>query len=294
MSDERWTDSGIELQPVYTPEDLAARGFDPASDLGAPGEAPYTRGIYPTMHRDRLWTMRQYAGMATADETNARFRYLLEQGQTGLSVAFDLPTQMGLDSDHPRAEGEVGKTGVAIDSVDDMERLFHAIPLDRVSTSMTINATAPILLLMYELVAERHGVDAAGISGTVQNDILKEYAARGTYIYPPEPSMRLITDLFAYCGEHVPRWNTISISGYHMREAGATAAQELAFTLADGIAYVHAAVDAGLAVDDIAPRLSFFFACHMNFFEEVAKFRAARRLWAGIMTERYVAQDPKS
>jgi methylmalonyl-CoA mutase N-terminal domain/subunit len=294
MSDERRTDSGIELQPVYTREDLDARGFDPQTDLGAPGEPPYTRGIYPTMYRGRLWTMRQYAGMATADETNTRFRYLLEQGQTGLSVAFDLPTQMGLDSDHPRAEGEVGKTGVAIDSVDDMERLFLAIPLDRVSTSMTINATAPILLLLYELVAERRGVDAAAISGTVQNDILKEYAARGTYIYPPEPSMRLITDLFAYCGEHVPRWNTISISGYHMREAGATAAQEIAFTLADGIAYVQAAVDAGLAVDDFAPRLSFFFACHMNFFEEIAKFRAARKLWSGIMSERFGAKDPRS
>jgi methylmalonyl-CoA mutase, N-terminal domain len=294
MSDERRTDSGIELQPVYTREDLDARNFDPQTDLGAPGEPPYTRGIYPSMYRGRLWTMRQYAGMATADETNTRFRYLLEQGQTGLSVAFDLPTQMGLDSDHPRAEGEVGKTGVAIDSVDDLERLFHAIPLDRVSTSMTINATAPILLLLYELVAERQGTDAAAISGTVQNDILKEYAARGTYIYPPEPSMRLITDLFAYCGEHVPRWNTISISGYHMREAGATAAQEIAFTLADGIAYVQAAVDAGLAVDDFAPRLSFFFACHMNFFEEVAKFRAARRLWSGIMTERFDAKDHRS
>jgi methylmalonyl-CoA mutase N-terminal domain/subunit len=294
MSDERRTDSGIELRPVYTREDLAGRGFDPQIDLGSPGEPPYTRGIYPSMYRGRLWTMRQYAGMATADETNTRFRYLLEQGQTGLSVAFDLPTQMGLDSDHPRAEGEVGKTGVAIDSVDDMERLFHAIPLDRVSTSMTINATAPILLLLYELVAERQGVDAAAISGTVQNDILKEYAARGTYIYPPEPSMRLITDLFAYCGDHVPRWNTISISGYHMREAGATAAQEIAFTLADGITYVQAAVDAGLVVDDFAPRLSFFFACHMNFFEEVAKFRAARRLWSGIMTDRFGAKDPKS
>ncbi len=261
---------------------------------GRPGASPFTRGIYPGMYRDRLWTMRQYAGMATADETNARFRYLLEQGQTGLSVAFDLPTQMGLDSDHPRAEGEVGKTGVAIDSVEDMARLFDGIPLDRVSTSMTINATAPILLLLYELVAEGQGVDASQISGTVQNDILKEYAARGTYIYPPAPSMRLITDLFAYCGERVPRWNTISISGYHMREAGSTAAQEVAFTLADGIAYVQAALDAGLAVDDFAPRLSFFFACHMNFFEEIAKFRAARRLWSAIMAERFGAKDPRS
>ncbi len=294
MTDERRTDSGIELRPVYGAADLAAQGFDPERDLSDPGSFPFTRGPYPSMYRGRLWTMRQYAGMATAAETNARFRYLLDRGQTGLSVAFDLPTQMGLDSDHPRAEGEVGKTGVAIDSVDDMRRLFDGIPLDRVSTSMTINATAPILLLMYELVAEEQGVGPEAISGTVQNDILKEYAARGTYIYPPRPSMRLITDLFAYCGERIPKWNTISISGYHMREAGSTAAQEIAFTLADGIAYVQAAVDAGLAVDDFAPRLSFFFACHMNFFEEVAKFRAARRLWARIMTERFDAADPRS
>jgi methylmalonyl-CoA mutase, N-terminal domain len=292
MGDERRTDSGIVLKPVYTARDLD--GFDPDRDLGAPGAPPYTRGIYPSMYRGRLWTMRQYAGMATADETNARFRYLLDQGQTGLSVAFDLPTQMGLDSDHPLAAGEVGKTGVAIDSVEDMERLFDGIPLDRVSTSMTINATAPILLLLYELVAESHGVGPAEISGTVQNDLLKEYAARGTYIYPPKPSMRLITDLFAYCGERIPKWNTISISGYHMREAGSTAAQEIAFTLANGIAYVQAALDAGLAVDDFGPRLSFFFACHMNFFEEIAKFRAARRMWAGIMTERFGAKDPRS
>ena len=246
------------------------------------------------MYRERLWTMRQYAGMGTAAETNRRFRYLLDQGQTGLSVAFDLPTQMGLDSDHPRAEGEVGKTGVAIDSIDDMRRLFEAIPLDRVTTSMTINATAAILLLLYELVAEEQGVDASKIGGTVQNDLLKEYAARGTYIYPPHPSMRIITDLFAYCGERIPRWNTISISGYHMREAGATAAQEIAFTLANGIAYVQAALDAGLKIDDFAPRLSFFFACHMHFFEEIAKFRAARRMWARIMTERFEAKDPRS
>jgi methylmalonyl-CoA mutase N-terminal domain/subunit len=232
--------------------------------------------------------------MSTADETNHRFRFLLDQGQTGLSVAFDLPTQMGYDSDHPRAEGEVGKTGVAIDSVADMERLFDQIPLDRVSTSMTINSTAAILLLLYELVAERQGVAAEALSGTVQNDILKEYTARGTYIYPPKESMRIITDLFAYCGERIPKWNTISISGYHMREAGSTASQEIAFTLADGIAYVQAALDAGLAVDDFAPRLSFFFACHMNFFEEVAKFRAARRLWARIMIERFDAKDPRS
>ncbi|HEX6230268.1 MAG TPA: methylmalonyl-CoA mutase family protein, partial [Actinomycetota bacterium] len=292
MEERRVLDSGIELEPVYAPDDLA--GFDPASELGAPGEPPYTRGIYPTMYRGRVWTMRQYAGMGTAEETNHRFRYLLEHGQTGLSVAFDLPTQMGLDSDHPRAEGEVGKTGVAIDSVEDLARLFDGIPLDRVSTSMTINATAPILLLLYELVAEERGIDPAGLSGTVQNDLLKEYAARGTYIYPPKPSMRLITDLLAYCRERIPRWNTISISGYHMREAGATAVQEVAFTLANGIAYVQAALDAGLAVDDVGPRLSFFFACHMNFFEEVAKFRAARRMWSRIMAERFGAKDPRS
>jgi methylmalonyl-CoA mutase N-terminal domain/subunit len=290
--DERTTDSGIELRPVYGADDLV--GFDPAKQLGEPGEHPFTRGVYPTMYRQRLWTMRQYAGMGTAAETNRRFRYLLEQGQTGLSVAFDLPTQMGLDSDHPRAEGEVGKTGVAIDSIDDMRRLFEAIPLDRVTTSMTINATAAILLLLYELVAEEQGVAASTIGGTVQNDLLKEYAARGTYIYPPQPSMRIITDLFAYCGERIPRWNTISISGYHMREAGATAAQEIAFTLANGIAYVKAALDAGLKIDDFAPRLSFFFACHMHFFEEIAKFRAARRMWARIMTERFEAKDPRS
>ncbi len=289
---ERVTDSGIELRTVYRPRDL--EGLDPGRDLGRPGEPPFTRGIYPSMYRGRLWTMRQYAGMATAEETNERFRYLLEHGQTGLSVAFDLPTQMGLDSDHPRAEGEVGKTGVAIDSIEDMHRLLDRIPLDRVSTSMTINATAPILLLLYELVAQERGVDVSMLSGTVQNDLLKEYAARGTYIYPPKPSMRLITDLFAYCGEHIPRWNTISVSGYHMREAGATAVQEVAFTLANGIAYVQAALDAGLAVDDFAPRVSFFFACHMNFFEEVAKFRAARRMWAGIMRDRFGANDPKS
>jgi methylmalonyl-CoA mutase N-terminal domain/subunit len=292
--DERRTDSGIEVRTMYEASDLEADGFDPERDLGNPGSYPFTRGPYPSMYRGRLWTMRQYAGMATADETNTRFRFLLDQGQTGLSVAFDLPTQMGLDSDHPRAEGEVGKTGVAIDSVEDMRRLLHGIPLDRVSTSMTINATAPILLLLYELVAEEQGVVPSAIRGTVQNDILKEYAARGTYIYPPEPSMRLITDLFAYCGERVPRWNTISISGYHMREAGSTAAQEIAFTLADGIAYVQAALDAGLGVDEFAPRLSFFFACHMSFFEEVAKFRAARRLWAKIMRERFGARDPRS
>ena len=290
MSDDHTTDSGIEQMPVYE----ADPAFDPARQLGEPGVFPYTRGPYPTMYRGRLWTMRQYAGMGTADDTNRRFRYLLEHGQTGLSTAFDLPTQMGLDPDHPRAEGEVGKTGVAIDSIEDMERLFDQIPLDQVSTSMTINATAPILLLLYELVAEERGIAAADLQGTVQNDLLKEYAARGTYIYPPKPSMRLITDLFAYCNERIPKWNTISISGYHMREAGATAAQEIAFTLADGIAYVQAAIDAGLVVDGFAPRLSFFFACHQHFFEEIAKFRAARRLWARIMRERFGAEDPRS
>jgi methylmalonyl-CoA mutase, N-terminal domain len=285
----RTTDAGIEVRPIYGPDDAPD-----ADRIGEPGAFPFTRGVRPDMYRGRLWTMRQYAGMGTAEETNRRFRYLLGHGQTGLSVAFDLPTQMGLDSDHPRAEGEVGRTGVAIDSVEDMGRLLEGIPLDQVSTSMTINATAPILLLLYELVAEEQGIAPSALSGTVQNDLLKEYAARGTYIYPPQPSMRLITDLFAYARERIPRWNTISISGYHMREAGATAAQEIAFTLANGIAYVQAALDAGLAVDDFAPRLSFFFACHMNFFEEIAKFRAARRLWAAIMRERFGAQDPRS
>ena len=293
MSDDpRTTDAGIEIAPLYGPD--ALEGFDSERDLGRPGAFPFTRGIYPSMYRGRLWTMRQYAGMGAASQTNERFRYLLEHGQTGLSVAFDLPTQMGYDSDHPRAEGEVGKTGVAIDSIEDMARLFQDIPLDTVSTSMTINATAAILLLMYELVAEERGIEASAISGTVQNDLLKEYAARGTYIYPPKPSMRIITDLFAYCGTRIPKWNTISISGYHMREAGATAVQEVAFTLANGIAYVQAALDAGLSIDEFAPRLSFFFACHMNFFEEIAKFRAARRMWARIMRERFGASDPKS
>jgi methylmalonyl-CoA mutase, N-terminal domain len=287
--DARRTDSGIEIMPIYEPPQDAA-----VDRMGSPGGFPYTRGVYPDMYRGRLWTMRQYAGMGSAEETNRRFRYLLDHGQTGLSVAFDLPTQMGLDSDHPRAEGEVGKTGVAIDSIEDMERLFDGIPLDEASTSMTINATAPILLLLYELLAEERGIDPAKLTGTVQNDLLKEYAARGTYIYPPRPSMRLITDLFAYAGERIPRWNTISISGYHMREAGSTAAQEIAFTLANGIAYVQAAVDAGLAVDEVAPRLSFFFACHMHFFEEIAKFRAARRMWARIMRDRFGAKDPRS
>jgi methylmalonyl-CoA mutase N-terminal domain/subunit len=290
--DRRETDSGIEIRPLYS--DQALDGFDPGRSLGVPGEPPFTRGVYPSMYRGRLWTMRQYAGMGTADETNRRFRYLLDHGQTGLSVAFDLPTQMGLDSDHHRAQGEVGRTGVAIDSVEDMKRLFDGIPLDQVTTSMTINATAAILLLLYELVAEEQGVTADRIGGTVQNDILKEYAARGTYIYPPVPSMRLVTDLFAYCQDRVPRWNTISISGYHMREAGSTAVQEVAFTLANATAYVRAALEAGLAVDEFAPRLSFFFACHMNFFEEVAKFRAARRMWARIMQEGFEAKDPRS
>ena len=290
--EQRETDAGIEIRPSYSHEDL--KGFDPDRALGSPGEPPYTRGVYPSMYRGRLWTMRQYAGMGTAEETNRRFRYLLDHGQTGLSVAFDLPTQMGLDSDHHRATGEVGRTGVAIDSVEDMKRLFDGIPLDQVTTSMTINATAAILLLLYELVAEEQGVQPDRIGGTVQNDILKEYAARGTYIYPPTPSMRLVTDLFAYCRDRIPRWNTISISGYHMREAGSTAVQEVAFTLANAIAYVRAALDAGLAVDEFAPRLSFFFACHMNFFEEVAKFRAARRMWARIMRETFEAKDPRS
>jgi methylmalonyl-CoA mutase, N-terminal domain len=290
--ERRLTDAGIEIRTVYGPDEPA--GFDHVRDLGAPGEPPYTRGIYRSMYRGRVWTMRQYAGMGSAAETNARFRYLLEHGQTGLSVAFDLPTQMGYDSDHPRAEGEVGKTGVAIDSLEDMRRLLEGIPLDRVTTSMTINATAPILLLLYELVAEEQGIAPDRLGGTVQNDILKEYAARGTYIYPPKPSMRLVTDLFAYCRERMPRWNTISISGYHMREAGATAVQEVAFTLSNAVAYAQAAIDAGLAIDEFAPRLSLFFAFHMKIFEEVAKFRAARRMWGRIVRERFDAKDPKS
>jgi methylmalonyl-CoA mutase N-terminal domain/subunit len=259
-----------------------------------PGEPPYTRGVYPKMYRGRPWTMRQYAGFGSAEETNQRFKFLLQAGQTGLSCAFDLPTQMGYDSDHPRAEGEVGKVGVAIDSIDDMHRLLDGIPLDQVTTSMTINSTASILLLLYQLVAEDQGVDPKKLGGTVQNDLLKEYIARGTYIYPPRPSMRIITDVFAYCREHLPQWNTISISGYHIREAGSTAVQEIAFTLANGIAYVQAAVDAGLDVDEFAPRLSFFWNGHNNFFEEVAKFRASRRMWYRIMTERFGAKDEKS
>ncbi len=284
--------SGTEIKALYAPEDLD--GQDYSERIGYPGEYPFTRGIQPTMYRGRLWTMRQYAGFASAEESNERYRYLLEQGQTGLSIAFDLPTQIGYDSDHPLAQGEIGKVGVAIDTLGDMEVLFQQIPLDRVSTSMTINSTAPVLLAMYLALAQKQGVDPAKLNGTIQNDILKEYVARGTYILPPRPSMRLITDIFKYCGEHVPRWNTISISGYHIREAGATAAQELAFTLANGIAYVQAAIDVGLDVDNFAGRLSFFFASHNNLFEEVAKFRAARRLWARLMKERFGAKDPRS
>jgi methylmalonyl-CoA mutase N-terminal domain/subunit len=265
-----------------------------AEKLGFPGEYPFTRGVYPSMYRGRLWTMRQYAGFGSAEESNRRYRYLLEHGQTGLSVAFDLPTQIGYDSDHAMAEGEVGKVGVAISSLADMEVLFQGIDLARVSTSMTINATAAILLAMYVALAKKQGADLSKLSGTIQNDILKEYIARGTYIFPPRPSMRLITDIFAWCREHLPAWNTISISGYHIREAGSTAVQEVAFTLADAIAYVEAALTAGLAVDDFAPRLAFFFNAHNNFLEEVAKFRAARRLWAKIMKERFGAKDPRS
>jgi len=283
--------SGIRLQRAFSPADVE---IDYRERIGFPGEYPYTRGVYPTMHRGRLWTMRQYAGYASAEESNARYKYLLDQGQTGLSVAFDLPTQLGYDSDHPLAEGEVGKVGVSISSLEDMRTLFHGIPLDKVSTSMTINAPAAILLAMYIAVAQEQGVDTRRLRGTVQNDILKEYVARGTYIFPPRPSMRLVTDLFRYCADEVPRWNTISISGYHIREAGSTAVQEVAFTLGNGIAYVEAAMDAGLDVDEFAPRLSFFFNVHNDFLEEVAKFRAARRLWARLMRERFGAKSPKS
>ncbi len=277
----------LEPKPVYRADDVHTAPPDP-------GTYPYTRGIYPTMYRSRLWTMRQYAGFSSARETNERFRFLLHQGVMGLSTAFDLPTQLGLDSDDPRAEGEVGKVGVAIDTVEDMALLLDGIPLDKVSTSMTINAPAALLLLMYELVGERQGVPSTELTGTIQNDILKEYAARGTYIFPPRPSMRLITDTFAYCQQHIPKWNTISISGYHIREAGSTGAQELAFTLADGIAYVQAALEAGLKIDEFGPRLSFFFNAHSHFFEEIAKFRAARRMWATIMRERFGATDERS
>ena len=290
--DVRTTDSGIEIAPLYTAESL--NGWDPSEQLGLPGEAPFTRGVYPSMYRGRLWTMRQYSGFGDAASTNERFKFLLAAGQTGLSCAFDLPTQMGYDSDHSRAEGEVGKVGVAIDSLDDMRTLLADIPLDKVSTSMTINSTAAVLLLMYQIVAEEQGVSSEQISGTIQNDLLKEYIARGTYVYPPRPSMRIITDIFGYCSEHIPKWNTISISGYHIREAGSTAVQEIAFTLANAIAYVQAAVDAGLDVDDFAPRLSFFWNGHNDFFEEVAKFRASRRIWHKIMTERFGAKDPRS
>lgn len=281
------TDSGLVIQPVY--------GADDASpDLPAPGAFPYTRGIHPGMYRSRRWTMRQYAGFSSAEESNRRYRLLLERGARGLSVAFDLPTQLGMDSDDPRAVGEVGRVGVAVSTLDDMRTLFNGIDLEQVSTSMTINAPAAVLLLMYQIVAEERGADPARLSGTIQNDILKEYAARGTYIFPPRPSMRLVTDTIAYCARHLPSWNTISVSGYHIREAGASAAQEIAFTLADGIAYVQAAVNAGLNVDSFAPRISFFFASHSNFFEEAAKFRAARTLWATIMKDRFGAVNPKS
>ena len=286
MSDDLLSPSGLAIQPVYRP-----RAIDYAADLGEPGAFPFTRGVQPTMYRKRLWTMRQYAGFGTAQQTNTRFRLLLEKGQTGLSVAFDLPTQMGIDSDSPRALGEVGRVGVAIDTVEDMHALLDQIPLDQVSTSMTINATAATLLAMYIVVAEERGIDRAKLGGTIQNDILKEYIARGTYIYPPVPSLALIAEIFRFCSEEVPNWNPISISGYHIREAGATAVQELAFTFANAMAYVQGAIDAGLAVNTFAPRLSFFFAAHNDLFEEVAKFRAARRLYARLMRERFGADD---
>lgn len=289
--DQFTTSSGIEMKARFAAEDLPA---DFATEVGEPGEFPFTRGVYSTMYRGRMWTMRQYAGFATAEESNRRYKYLLEQGTTGLSVAFDLPTQIGYDSDHQLAQGEVGRVGVPICSLADMEVLFDGIPLDKVSTSMTINSTASILLALYIAVAKKQGVTPDKLNGTIQNDILKEYIARGTYIYPPRASLRIITDIFAYCAKEVPNWNTISISGYHIREAGSTAAQEVAFTLADGIAYVQAAIDAGLAVDYFAPRLAFFFNGHNNFLEEVAKYRAARRMWAKIMKDRFDARDPKS
>jgi methylmalonyl-CoA mutase, N-terminal domain len=289
---EQETSSHIAVRPLYTPDDLGAWDYD--RDVGYPGEFPYTRGVQATMYRGRLWTMRQYAGMGDAEESNKRYKYLLANGTTGLSVAFDLPTQIGLDSDNPLAVGEVGKVGVAIDSIEDMQRLFDGIDLTAISTSMTINATASILLALYVAVARRQGRDIRKLSGTVQNDVLKEYIARGTYIYPPQQAMRIITDVFAWSKENVPEWNTISISGYHMREAGSTAVQEVAFTLGNGIAYVEAAIRAGLDVDKFAPRLSFFFNAHSNFLEEVAKFRAARRMWAKIMRDRFMAKNPKS
>jgi methylmalonyl-CoA mutase, N-terminal domain len=286
-----FTDSGIEIQPVYDEKDLPP---DLPERLGEPGEYPYTRGVHPDMYRKQLWTMRQYAGYASAKESNERYRYLLSKGSTGLSMAFDLPTQLGLDSDDPRCLGEVGRTGVAIDTIDDMRTAFDEIPLDQVSTSMTINAPASVLLLLYELVGEEQGVPSEALRGTTQNDILKEYIARGNYIYPPEGAIRLTTDLFAYCNDRVPKWNTVSISGYHFREKGCSAVQEVAFTLANGIAYVQAALDAGLEIDKFGPRLAFFFNGHNNVFQEVAKFRAARRMWAEIMRERFGAQDERS
>ncbi|HEY2462219.1 MAG TPA: methylmalonyl-CoA mutase family protein [Candidatus Acidoferrum sp.] len=284
--------SGMPIERLYTAENLA--GWNAEDALGYPGEAPYTRGIYPSMYRGKFWTMRQYAGFGSAAESNQRYRYLLSKGQAGLSVAFDLPTQIGMDSDHPLALGEVGKVGVAIDSIEDMETLFDGIPLDKVSTSMTINSTAAVLLCLYVAVAKKQGVSLTKLSGTVQNDVLKEYIARGTYIYPVRPAMRIVTDIFAWCRDSLPKWNTISISGYHIREAGSTAVQEVAFTLADGIAYVQAAVDAGLNVDAFAPQLSFFLNAHSDLLEEIAKYRAARRLWARIMRERFGARDPRS
>ena len=284
--------SGVELDPLYAPEDLAEWNYH--EKLGYPGESPFTRGVQPTMYRGRLWTMRQYAGFADAEESNRRYKFLLEQGQTGLSVAFDLPTQIGYDSDDPDVDGEVGKVGVAISSLQDMETLTDGLPLDRVTTSMTINATGPILLAMVVAAARKQGADLQKVGGTTQNDILKEYIARGTYIFPPRPSLRLITDVFAWCKDELPSWNTISISGYHMREAGCTAAQELAFTIADAIEYVDAALEAGLQFDEFAPRLSFFWACHSNFLEEIAKFRASRRMWARIATQRYGSTNPRS
>ena len=288
----RFTDSGIEEKVVYGPEDVA--DLDLPARLGKPGEFPFTRGVHPEMYRSRHWTMRQYAGYATAQETNERFHYLLDHGSTGLSMAFDLPTQLGRDSDDPLCEGEVGRTGVAIDTIEDMRTVFNGIPLDEVSTSMTINAPAAVLLLLYELVAEEQGVESTKLRGTVQNDVLKEYISRGNFIFPPEQTMRLTTDIFAYCRERVPKWNTISISGYHMREKGCSAVQEVGFTIANGIAYVQAAIDAGLAVDEFAPRLAFFFNGHNNVFQEVAKFRAARKIWAETMRDRFGAKNPKS
>src|SRR5215472_6588927 len=286
------SESGFPVEPVYGPGDLT--GFDPAAKLGEPGAYPFTRGIYPTMYTTRPWTMRQYAGFATAAESNRRYHQLIAAGTTGLSVAFDLPTQMGFDSDAPMAHGEVGKVGVAIDSIEDMRLLLHEIPLDTVSTSMTINAPAAVLLLLYQLVAEEQGVAAGALTGTIQNDILKEYIARGTYIYPPQPSLRLVADTFAYCRRELPRWNTISISGYHMAEAGATPVQEVAFTLANAKEYVRAALASGLAVDEFAPRLSFFFVARTTLLEEVAKFRAARRIWSSVMRDEFGAADPRS